>query len=122
MEIKKAISLITRPTHKKVNGVMISGDISKNGLGHLIMHSGNINTFAYKQSLNFYKEDINRLGARFFQQDGARAQSSKEAQTTLFNLFGNNFIATWDNGPTIDGEVIPKWPPNSPALSATEML
>jgi len=48
---------------------MISGAISKNGLGHLIMHSGNINTFAYKQSLNFYKEDINNLGARFFHQD-----------------------------------------------------
>ena len=57
----KAINLIVRPTHKKANGVMISGAISKNGLGHLIMHSGNINTFAYKQSLNFYKEDIHNL-------------------------------------------------------------
>ena len=62
---EKAISLITRPTHKKVNGVMISGAISKNGLGHLIMHSGNINTFAYKQSLNFYKEDINWIRSKF---------------------------------------------------------
>ena len=56
------------------------------------MHSGNINTFTYKQSLNFYKEDINR------------AYSSKETQATLFNLFDNIFISTWDNGPTIDGE------------------
>ena len=30
---KKVISLIAKPTHKKVNGVMISGAISKNGLG-----------------------------------------------------------------------------------------
>ena len=33
-----------------------------------------------------------------------------------------NFIATWDNGPKIDREVIPKWPPNSPDFSAIEIV
>ena len=40
---------------------MISGGISKNGLGNLIFHSGNANTFSYKQVLYFYKKDFINL-------------------------------------------------------------
>ena len=77
---EKAINLIARPVHKKVNGIMISGGICKKGLSHLIFHSGNVNTFSYKQVLDFYKEDINDFGVKFFQQDGARVHSSKSVE------------------------------------------
>ena len=46
--------------------VIVSGGISKDGLGKLIFHSGNINTFAYKQVLQFYKEDIDNSGKKLF--------------------------------------------------------
>jgi len=52
---------ITREFHKKENGVIASGGISKDGLGKLIFHSGNINTFTYKQVLQFYREYIDNL-------------------------------------------------------------
>ena len=65
---------------------MISGAISKNGLGHLIMHGGNINTFVYKQSLNFYKEDIDNLGTKLFQQDGGHILRRKLRQYYIIYL------------------------------------
>ena len=58
---ESAMKNITREFHKKENGVIVSGGISKDGLGKLIFHSGNINTFAYKQVLQFYREDIDNL-------------------------------------------------------------
>ena len=117
-----AMKKVTREFHKKENGVIVSGGISKDGLGKLIFHSGNINTFAYKQVLKFYKEDIDNLGIKIFQQDGARAHSSKDSQNDINKLFGDYFIPTWDNGPKMNGEYIPKWPPNSPDLSAIELV
>ena len=59
---------------------MVSGGISSEGLGKLIFHSGNVNTFAYKQVLNYYKEDLSSFQPKYFQQDGARAHSSKGSQ------------------------------------------
>ena len=56
-----AISLINKEFHKKVNGIMISGGICKEGLGRVIFHSGNVNSFAYKQVLQFYKDDLDYL-------------------------------------------------------------
>ena len=50
---------------------MISGGISKKRLGNLIFHSGNVNTFSYKQVLHFYKKDFINLAPILFQQDGA---------------------------------------------------
>ena len=55
---EKALKNITREFHKKETGIMVSGGISSEGLGKLIFHSGNVNTFAYKQVLNYYKEDL----------------------------------------------------------------
>ena len=104
---------ITREFHKKENGVIVSGWISKDGLGKLIFHSGNINTFAYKQVLQFYREDMDNLGERYFQQDRASSHSSKGSQNDIGQLFGEYFIPTWDDGPKINNEYIPKWPPNS---------
>ena len=59
---------------------MISSWISKNGLGNLIFHSGNVKTFGYKQVLHFYKEDFINLAPKFFQQDGAKVHSSKSSR------------------------------------------
>ena len=72
--------------------------------------------------LDFYKEDINDLRVKFFQQDGAMVHSSKRSRDKLYNLFGNNFIPTWENGNNINDEAMPKWPPNSPDLSAIELI
>ena len=118
---ESALKKITRPYHKKLNGILVSGGICQEGLGRIIFHSGNVNTFAYKQVLNFYKEDIDNFNNKFFQHEGARAHSSKGSQEEK-KLFGENYIPTWENGPLINGKKMPKWPPNSPDLSPIELV
>ena len=122
---ENALKKVTRQFHKKQNGIMVSGGICREGLGKLIFHSGNVNTFAYKQVLNYYREDLDNFEHKYFQQDGARAHSSKGSQLTINNLFGDHFIPTWEKGdqiPQINGQNIPKWPPNSPDLSPIELI
>ena len=119
---ESAMGKITRQFHKKENGIMVSGGICREGLSKLIFHSGNVNSFSYKQVLGFYKEDLKAFPGKFFQQDGARAHSSKCSQKEINLLFGENYIPTWEDGPFIKGEKIPKWPPNSPDLSAIELI
>lgn len=119
---ESAISLINKEFHKKVNGIMISGGICKEGLGRIIFHIGNVNSFAYKQVLKFYKDDLSRFPQKYFQQDGARVHSSLSSQKEIQNLFGTHFISTWENGPTLNNKVIPRWPPSSPDLSAIELI
>ena len=87
---------------------MASGGISKNGLWNIILHSGKVNTFSYKQVLDYYKADCNNCKPNFFQQDEARAQSSKGSQKKIQELFWNDYIPTWDNRPKLNGEIIPK--------------
>ena len=82
---ESSIRLVTRDFHKKVNGIMVSDGISKDELGEIIFHSGNVNTFAYKQVLNFYKKDFEKLKPKYFQQDGAPAHSSKGSQIEIKN-------------------------------------
>ena len=72
--------------------------------------------------MKFYKEDFINLGCKFFQQDGAKVHSSKNSCIEIKNLFGNNFIPTWDDGPKFNGATIPRWPPNSPDLSPIEII
>ena len=115
---ESSIKLVTREFHKKVNGIMVSGGICRAGLGEIIFHSGNVNTFAYKQVLEYYKKDFEKLQPLFFQQDGARVHSSKGSRLEIQKLFGNKFIPTWEE----KGNVIPKWPPNSPDLSPIELI
>ena len=73
---------------------MVSGGICNKGLGKLIFHSGNVNSFAYRQVLNYYKEDLDNLGKKIFQQDGARAHSSKGSQAEIHKLFQVHYIPT----------------------------
>ena len=59
-------NLISREYHKFNNSIMVSGGICNEGLGELIFHSGNVNSFAYKQVLKYYKEDLNRFPSKYF--------------------------------------------------------
>ena len=120
-----ALRKVTRQFHKKQNRLIVSGGICEEGLCKLIFHSGNVNTFAYKQVLNYYREDLDNFKDKYFQQDGARAHSSKGSQEEINKLFGNHYIPIWEKGdqiPQINGENIPKWPPNSPDLSPIELI
>ena len=105
---ESSIGKITRQFHKKENGIMVSGGKCREGLSKLVFHSGNVNSFSYKQVLEFYKEDLKAFPGKFFQQDGARAHSSRCSQKEINSLFGENYIPTWEDGPLINGEKIPK--------------
>ena len=66
---------------------MVGGGISKNGLGKLIFCIGTVDFFAYKQALEFYKQNIEALSEGnsllYFQQDNATQHTSKEAREAL---------------------------------------
>ena len=119
---EKAIDLVTRPKHKFNNGIMVSGGMCNEGLGKIIFHSGNVNSFSYKQVLHFYREDLDQYPSKFFQQDGARSHSSKSSRNTIQSLFEDKFIPTWEKGPQLNELFIPRWPPNSPDLSGIEII
>ena len=119
---EKSINLVTRSHHKFNNANMVSGGVCNEGLGEIIFHSGNLNSFTYKQVLKYYREDLNKFPTIFFQQVPARRHSSKLSRNMLFHLFKNQFIPTWDNGLKINDKFIPRWPPNSPDLSAIEII
>jgi len=119
---EKSINLVTRQHHKFNNAIIVSGGICDEGLGEIIFHSGNINSFADKQVLKYYREELDKFPSKFFQQDGARSHSSKLSRNMIQHLFKNKFIPTWDNGLKIKDEFIPRWPPNSPDLSAIEII
>ena len=119
---EKALAIVNKEFFKKTNGIMISGGICKEGLGRIIFHSGNVNSFAYRQVLNFYKEDLDKFPNKIFQQDGAKAHSSKSSRKEIEKLFGSSFIPTWNDGPKLNDKIIPRWPPSSPDLSSIELV
>ena len=75
---EKSINLVTRAHHKFNNG-----GVCNEGLGEIIFHSGNLNSFAYKQVLKYYKEDLNKFLSKLFQQDGAISHCSKLLRNML---------------------------------------
>ena len=78
---------------------MVSVDIFIKWLGKLKFHCGNVNTFAYKQVLGYYKDVIDTFRSKSFQQDGAIAHSSKGFQNEIIHYFKERFIPIWENGP-----------------------
>ena len=114
--------MVTRPHHKFNDALLVSGGICNEGLGEIIFYSGNVNSFAYKQVLKYYREDLNKFPTKFFQQDGARSHISKLSRNMIQYLFKNRFIPTLDNALKINEEFIPSRPPNSPDLSAIEII
>ena len=119
---EKTNELVTRQYHKFNNGILVSGGICDEGLGQIIFHSGNVNSFAYKQVLKFYRQDLDKYQTKIFQQDGARCHSSKLSKNIIKALFKDKYIPTWEQGPTFNDKFIPRWPPNSPDLSAIEII
>ena len=101
---------------------MVSGRICNEGLGEIIFHSGNLNSFAYKQVLKYYREDLNKYPYKMFQQDGARSHSSKLSRNMIKFLFKDKFIPTWEDDLKINDEYAPRWPPYSPDLSPIEII
>ena len=79
------------------------------GLRKLIFCIDTFDTYVYKQSLEFYKNDIDKLSPNesklFFQQDNAPAHSSKETKAILNEMKSLRF-----------------WPPNSPEISPIEKV
>ena len=91
-------------------------------MGEIKFHACNLNSFAYKQVLKFYREDIDKYPSKIFQQDSARSHSSKLSQNMIKFLFKDKFIPTWDDDLKINDENVPRWPPSSPDLSPIEII
>lgn len=94
---------------KKSKGFMVAGGVSKYGVGKLIFCIGSVDSFAYKQAIDYYKKDIAFLSPQneelFFQQDNAPAHSSKEIKELLTTFKTLKF-----------------WLPNSPEISPIEKV
>ena len=105
-EIRKVEKEI--PKHSQ--GIMVAGGVCANGVGKLKFVIGTMDTCAYKQTLDYYKEDLINLSngtgkTLLFQQDNAPCHVSKGALQKL---------------ETID--YLRHWPPNSPDLSPIETI
>ena len=99
---------IAKPTPKFPKGLMVVAGLSYYGVGKLIFITGTQTTFSYKQTLEYFKEDIQRLNKDLiFQQDNASCHVGKGAM----DYIRSNFNQTLDF-----------WPPNSPDLSPIEEL
>ena len=99
---------ISKPVPKFSQGIMVAGGLCNKGVGQLIFVTGTMNSFSYNQTLEFYKEDLSRLGKNlYFQQDNAPCHVGKKSM----EFIKNNFTHYLDF-----------WPANSPDLSPIEEL
>ena len=104
---------LNRPLPKYSSSFMIAAGLSAFGPGKLIFCVGNMDTNAYLKTLNYFKEDIERINSKndvnlWFQQDNAPCHKSAKSMTRIRNHF--------------DDQYIPNWPANSPDLSPIENL
>ncbi len=104
----KIYEKVNKPMPKYTSGFMVAGGMSTHGLGKLIFCVGTMNTFAYQRTLDYFKEDVNRLNSDlYFQQDGASCHTSKKSIDHIETLFNNK---------------LPFWPAISQDLSRIEMI
>ena len=87
---------------------MVAGGVSFFGTTNIIFVEGNMNDFAYGQTLLFYKEDMENIKQRnnanlILEQDGASCHKTKSNIALLNDLFGKE---GWIQNP-----------PNSPDLA-----
>ena len=105
-EVKK---LLTVEVEKHPKGVMVAGGVSYYGVGKLNFIIGAMDSVAYAQTLEFYKQDIQRfkeLGVNLiFQQDNSPCHCSADITKKLSKMKKLDF-----------------WPPNSPDLSPIECV
>ena len=104
----KLYEKISKPLPKFSQGIMVAGGLCQNGVGKLIFVTGTMNSFSYNQTLEFYKDDLERLGNNlYFQQDNATCHVGKKSMNYIKNNFKN---------------YLEFWPANSPDLSPIEEL
>ena len=87
---------------------MVAGGLCEKGVGKLIFVTGTMNSFSYNQTLEFYKDDIEKFDKNLiFQQDNAPCHVGKKSMDFIKNNFSN---------------YLEFWPANSPDLSPIEEL
>ena len=102
-----AYELINRPQKKFEKSISIGGAICFYGLSNLLLLEGTENEFAYAQALYYYKDDIEKISRKnkcslLFDQDGARAHTSKSNINLLNTLFtSDGWIQNLPNSPDI---------------------
>ena len=92
---------------------MVAGGISFYGLSDLIILNGTMNEFAYSQALYYYKENYELFFKKnsniYFEQDGARAHTSKKNKELIKQLFGDKFIQNAPNSPDLAYPIETLW-------------
>ena len=87
---------------------MVAGGLCEKGVGKLIFVTGTMNSFSYNQTLEFYKDDIEKFDKNLiFQQDNDPCHVGKKSMDFIKNNFSN---------------YLEFWPANSPDLSSIEEL
>ncbi len=105
------IKIVTKGKPKFTQKIMVAGGISYYGIGKLNFVIGTMDTCAYLQTLENFKNDIDRLNKKFnlnlmFQQDGASCHTSAGS----LGYINKNL------------NLIENWPGNSPDLSPIEFV
>ncbi|MBR4616754.1 MAG: hypothetical protein IKO55_14185, partial [Kiritimatiellae bacterium] len=110
---EKAYNLINRQERKFEKSIMVAGGISFYGLSDLIILNGTMNEFAYSQALYYYKENYELFFKKnsniYFEQDGARAHTSKKNKELIKQLFGDKFIQNAPNSPDLAYPIETLW-------------
>ena len=106
----KAIEKVEKEIPKHSQGIMVAGGVCANGVGKLKFIIGTMDTCAYKQTLDYYNQDLMNLSngtgkTLLFQQDNAPCHVSKGALQKLEAI-----------------DYLRHWPPNSPDLSPIETI
>lgn len=108
---EEALKLVTVPVKKHESSIMVSGGISYYGLSDLFLLNGNMNNFAYSQTLNYFKKNYDKFNKKnlYFEQDGARAHTSKENINLLNELFPKKWVQNSPNSPDIAYPIETLW-------------
>ena len=107
--------LINRAKRKFEPSIMVAGGISYYGLSNIIFVEGNMNNFAYGQTLIFYKEDIEDINKKnnsnlILEQDGASCHKSRANINLLNEQFGKDgWIQNLPNSPDLAFPIEDLW-------------
>lgn len=105
----KSIELLHCQVKAKEPSVMVCGGICAEGVTSLYFSIGNMDTHAYCQVLDGFKNDLSYFKKKYiYQQDNAAPHTSKVTMEKIPKVFTNN--------------IADKWPPHSPDLNPIEIL
>ena len=72
-------------------GLMVAGELMKEGPGKIIFVTGTMRSISYLQTLEFFKEDAGRLGNDlFFEQDNTTDHMSNQCLRYIKDNFRNH--------------------------------